>query len=662
MIPNAPSAGSTKRRAFVSSSASGALVTTYAHSDTTHSTPLGSSASNISATSSACTTVSGGRTCTITITAPAGDDDFVFGLYDAPPVNGAIPSTAHELGVAGVTQTIAAGTTNTIIAPISAIIAGFSGSTTNLSEAADGNTHTVALVISPTDFGNNTITAGSANAPYANPITATVGDGSKGYTQLSLNGGAPATSVTLTKVTDTVQAVYNGDGTSSYTATVNLSAPALNGQGGATTESLTLTPVLFITNPTVFAAGNLSSSPATPAPAQLDTYPEGQHVLLISEPSAASGTTYTATPTGCAGILSVGTVVGKGTNATLLVVGGTTTSTSGCSLAISDGTTTFTAAVSNTIRPAPASSPQMTEYTIAANSPGGIVTGGDGNLWFTEAGSPPASGSGQAISSIKSDGTGYTPHLLGSYGFTQPVGDALGPDGNVWFGDYCSNLVGKITPAGTIAAPYSSQTYAGAVALTAGLDGNIWFTENGFGSGMVAGGNINTTTGALNEVSITNMGGPFGVALGPDGNAWFSECLGHVIGHITGGSGGTATAFNGASQTTTYQPTNMTAGSDGALWFVENLAIGRITTGGTLSQTAIPGASPQAVFITAGPDGALWFTDTGNNAIGRITTSGTITEYTVTTPFSNPTGITVGPDGNIWFTECLTNTIGMLKL
>jgi virginiamycin B lyase len=57
--------------------------------------------------------------------------------------------------------------------------------------------------------------------------------------------------------------------------------------------------------------------------------------------------------------------------------------------------------------------------------------------------------------------------------------------------------------------------------------------------------------------------------------------------------------------------------------------------------------------ITAGPDGNLWFTElgtsVGNGKIGRITTGGVITEFGGS--LLNPIGITAGPDGNLWFTE-----------
>ena len=642
VIPNAAPAGSVKRRAFVSPSANGALVTTYAHSDTNHTTPLGTAATDISASSSACTATAGGRTCTIAVTAPAGDDDFVFILYDAAPVNGTIPSSAHELGIAGVTQSISGGTTNSVNAPIEAIVAGFGGSTQSIVEPGDGRTHAVSMVIAPTDFGDNPITAGTSNAPYANPITATVGESGgsgSGHTQLELDGGTPSATVTLTKATDTVQAVYDGGGGAGYSASVTLSAAAVNGQGGATQENLTIAPTLFVSNPTVFYS---------PAPAQLNTYPEGQHVLAISEPNAAAGTTYIATPDGCNSVLSAGTIVGTGTSATMLVVGGTQISNGGCSLAISDGTLTFTLTVTNTLRPAPAASPAVTEYSIGSTTgPWGIATGADGNLWFTE-------NDGIAVSSIKPDGTDYTSHSLSADGFHSPVGATLGPDGNVWFGDYSHRLAGKVTTSAAITT--YSTTNGGTLAFAAGLDGNTWFSEN---AGEVV-GSINATSGALTEVPVPDTGIPYGVALGPDGAVWFDDSLNSVIGRI---SGGMVSEF---PPTTTEPPVYMTAGSDGAMWFTEGDMIGRMTTSGSLTEygplSSIGTGAPHLAYITPGPDGALWFADCGNDAVGRITTAGTITEYVVPNPSGDPLGITVGPDGNIWFTENESGSIGVLQL
>ena len=64
--------------------------------------------------------------------------------------------------------------------------------------------------------------------------------------------------------------------------------------------------------------------------------------------------------------------------------------------------------------------------------------------------------------------------------------------------------------------------------------------------------------------------------------------------------------------------------------------------------------------IALGPDGALWFTELPGNKIGRITTGGRLTEFAVPTPDSEPGGIALGPDSAIWFTEGFPKKIGRI--
>lgn len=640
LIPNAAPATAARKRAFVSASTNGVLVTTYAHSDTNHTNPLAEVATNVASPSPACTGGTSGRTCNVQVTAPAGDDDFVFGLYDESPVGGAIPATAHELGLATVTQNIVANSLNTVTAPIEGIIAGL-GATQTIGFGADGYAHAVALVIAPTDFGNNQITAGLANAPFANAITATVAEtGGSGHTTISLNGGSPSAQVTIAKATDAVQANYDGNGAAGYRATITFSAPAVAGQGGATQQNLVLGfSQISVSNPTVFYS---------PHPAALNTYPQGQHLLAISDPGVAAGTTFSATPSGCTGIVSAGTAVGTGTAATLLVVGGAQLSSSGCSLAIGDGTNSYTVDVTNELRPAPAASPTMTEYSVGANKPTGITTGADGNLWFSECGAP-------AISSIKPNGTGYTTHSTAAKGIPGPYQAALGPDGNVWFGDSGASMVGSVTTAGVVSG--HATTYENPYFVSAGLDGSVWFDEC---MGPVV-GSIDTANQSLAEITGA-PNGIYGVAIGPNGNIVFASNQDGAIGSVQNG-----VAANFTTSSLSSDPFDVAAGSDGNIWFTTGSTIGKMSPSGLLldeysySGASLPSPS-SAIFqiLTPGPDGALWFTDAGNSVIGRVTTGGTITTYATTTAASSPTGITVGPDGNIWFTECATGKIGVI--
>jgi hypothetical protein len=108
-----------------------------------------------------------------------------------------------------------------------------------------------------------------------------------------------------------------------------------------------------------------------------------------------------------------------------------------------------------------------------------------------------------------------------------PAGITAGPDGNLWFTENGGNKVGIITPAGAVSetSPLPSSG-SGPAGITAGPDGNLWFTE--FTGNRVA----KLTTGAvLSEASLPSSGsGPAGITAGPDGNLWFTEFTGNRLG------------------------------------------------------------------------------------------------------------------------------------
>lgn len=243
-----------------------------------------------------------------------------------------------------------------------------------------------------------------------------------------------------------------------------------------------------------------------------------------------------------------------------------------------------------------------------------------------------------------------------------------GPDGNLWFTEYLK--VGRVTPSGviTLFTPPSFSFYNNGIA--AGPDGNLWFTEQ---VGII--GRI-TPAGEITEFPLPGTflaPSPGAIAAGPDGNLWFTETalvdtgvVGRIVRITTAGvitefpvtpimSSGTAVTLSGIA-----------AGPDGNLWFTntgEN-KIGRITTGGVATEFSIPTQGSGSSLITAGPDGNLWFTE-ATGQIGRITTSGVVTEFPIPSVIASgftmgPSGITVGPDGNIWFTEYLNSTIGRI--
>jgi sugar lactone lactonase YvrE len=147
---------------------------------------------------------------------------------------------------------------------------------------------------------------------------------------------------------------------------------------------------------------------------------------------------------------------------------------------------------------------------------------------------------------------------------------------------------------------------------------------------------------------------PYRITTGRDGNLWFTENSANQIGRLT--TGGTFTEF----AIPTNGPQDIVSGPDGNLWFTEPSAsrIGTITTAGAFGEFPIPTAGSYPVGITSGPDGNLWFTEYFGNNIGQITPAGVVREFPVTSAVTDPYGITTGPDRNVWFTEGAGNRIG----
>jgi len=58
-----------------------------------------------------------------------------------------------------------------------------------------------------------------------------------------------------------------------------------------------------------------------------------------------------------------------------------------------------------------------------------------------------------------------------------PYGITAGPDGNVWFTGAAGNNIFRVTPAGLITQYVLPNPMSGPHQITAGPDGNLWFTE-----------------------------------------------------------------------------------------------------------------------------------------------------------------------------------------
>ncbi len=233
---------------------------------------------------------------------------------------------------------------------------------------------------------------------------------------------------------------------------------------------------------------------------------------------------------------------------------------------------------------------------------------------------------------------------------SQMLGITAGPDGNLWFTEQLGGKIGRITPAGVITEFPIPGTLVSPKQITAGPDGNVWFSD------FISVGRI-TPAGVITRFQIPSSSLPEGITTGPDGNIWVTlSSRDFQIARITPTGAITEYKVPGIIQLQA-----ITSGPDGNLWFTDPNGnhIGRITTAGSSTLFNMPPEVTGPYEIVTGPDGNLWFTSAFH--IGRITPAGVVTLF-ADPGGDGPRGITAGPDGNVWYTELTGNNIGRIGM
>ena len=246
----------------------------------------------------------------------------------------------------------------------------------------------------------------------------------------------------------------------------------------------------------------------------------------------------------------------------------------------------------------------VTEFPLpnGSSDPHAITAGPDGDVWFTL----PHQNKVGRISS-----TGVITEISD---ITGAMGITSGPDGNLWI-TQSSDYIAQITTTGIITAfPIAPESYPDVITL--GADGNLWYVITVAYKGGNKIGRI-TTTGVYTEFNIpTWASGISDLTAGQDGNIWFSESWASKIGRIT--PGGVVTEFELPLTSSGIHewPGGISPGPDGDFWF-SGFQIGRITVSGQASYiNAMLSSGPDD--IVAGPDGNIWFTEYYGQKIGRL--------------------------------------------
>lgn len=317
---------------------------------------------------------------------------------------------------------------------------------------------------------------------------------------------------------------------------------------------------------------------------------------------------------------------------------------------------------------------------------GGITSGPDGNLWFTEStriGRMTPQGAITEFARPESDST--------------PGPIVAGPDGNLWFVERAAKALARISPQGIITQFALPGGATSPVGLASGPDGALWYTRSPTAPAAEGGPPNLDTPGLIGRMTISGRatefslptppaprppGQPRDIIAGPDGALWFDT--GTVDG-VASGNSWIGRLTTSGQVTIVYAPdpralvsiTGLAAGPDQRIWFT--LESSPVTAGGTPGQ---PLASPPQVAgsigcltssgqlqlfplpsslstapgtITAGPDGNLWFV-ASPATMGRITPSGQVTTFSLPDAQAEIGPLTQGPGHALWFTQTYDDT------
>ena len=227
----------------------------------------------------------------------------------------------------------------------------------------------------------------------------------------------------------------------------------------------------------------------------------------------------------------------------------------------------------------------ITDFGQALGAPKGIVTGPDGNLWFTN--------NGQRFDRAHHDrrpGDDLPRHAI-----SDPIGIVTGPDGALWFTNNGNNTIGRITTAGAVTnftgTASTSRRPASRRARRRPLvhqhrqqhDRPDHHRRRGPTSPAPASASPNASRPGPTATSGSRTGRRTRSGASPR-RAWSRTSPIPRLAH----------------------PTAIAAGPDGRLWFANGTkSAGHIATDGAIV-TFVAGAVSQSDSIVAGPDGAMW--------------------------------------------------------
>jgi len=168
-----------------------------------------------------------------------------------------------------------------------------------------------------------------------------------------------------------------------------------------------------------------------------------------------------------------------------------------------------------------------------------------------------------------------------------PAGITTGPEGDVWFTEASKEpKIARINPVTAEVVQFSTGLTAGQPeSIVTGSDGNLYFTEAGGAIGQI------TPKGVITEfkTGLSEKAEPWGITSGPDGNIWFTEKAKPArIGRLTVAPGVNSPQAGQVTRTSATLSARIGANAQSTSYFVE---YGPTSSYGTVSPTRALGNS-----------------------------------------------------------------------
>ncbi len=352
---------------------------------------------DVSPSSPLCTTTTSGRTCTVNVGAPVGNESFAVSLFSAASGGGLLLSSGSN------STTVVAGTPFSVTVGLNPVAAGVLSSAPAIPTFTLGTPSSTTVVATFADPTGQPIT-GSGNVPnFLFPITIAISD-------------SHITVTPSTVITPGQSVVIAYDGSTSVASTVNISMTA-NGSHIYGSSINVSTGHAIVEYSAGITAG-----------AQVAAIAAGPDGALWFVEQAFSGQPNNIGRITTAGAVTEYAIPSANADATGITTG-------------PDGALWFTESAGSKIGRITVGG-VVTEFAlngVTASSPSGIVTGPDNNLWLA---------SGASITQMTTSGvaTSFAIPTTSS----NPAGITVGPDGALWFAENGGNKIGRITTAGAI--------------------------------------------------------------------------------------------------------------------------------------------------------------------------------------------------------------------